>query len=125
MRSFAMGVLGAMGAVAAFFLLIITVVGIPFALLGVLAAGLALAASGCAVLETVGRALVRHRSQNPYVHLGLGCALFLGVSAIPYLGVLVGIVVALLATGILVSTRGAGLLAKMGRGSQPYRAVPA
>ncbi len=124
MRSFAMGVIGVIGAAGLFLLLCITVVGIPFAVLGALAAALALAASGCAVLETVGRALIRHRSQNPYVHLGLGCALFLGVSAIPYIGVVVGIVVTLLATGILVSTRGAGLLAKLSRGPQPYRSAP-
>jgi hypothetical protein len=124
MRSFAMGVIGAIGAAGLFVLLCITVVGIPFAILGGLGAALALAASGCAVLETVGRALVRHRSQNPYVHLGLGCALFLGVSAIPYIGVAVGLVVGLLATGILVSTRGAGLLSKIARGSQPYRTAP-
>ncbi len=123
MRSFAMGVLGAIGSAAMFLVLCVTVIGIPFALLGALGLFLALAASVCAVLETIGRALVRHRSQNPYLHLGLGCGLFLGATALPWIGPIIGTIVVLLALGVLVSTRGAGLLHKTLRGAQPYRSA--
>lgn len=125
MKSFAMGVLGVLGACSTFLVLCVTVIGIPFALLGAVAAGLALAASLCAVLETVGRALVRHKSQNPYVHLALGCFLFLALSAIPYVGPVVTVATLLFATGILVTTRLAGLIQKKNGGAQPYRAAPA
>jgi hypothetical protein len=125
MRSFAMGVLGVIGAAATFLVLCVTVIGIPFALLGALAAALALATSLCAVLETVGRGLVRHKSQNPYLHLAVGCFLFLAFSAIPVVGPIVTVATCLFATGILVSTRLAGLVQKKNGGAQPYRAAPA
>ncbi len=125
MRSFAMGVVGLFGVAAAFVLLCVTVVGIPFAVIGALAGALAFAASLCAVLETAGRALVRHKSQNPYVHLAVGCFLFLGLSAIPVLGKIVVISTFLLATGILVTTRLAGLVQKKNGGAAPYRTAPA
>ncbi len=124
MRSFAMGILGVLGAVAAALVLCVTIVGVPFAVLGVLAAVLALATSVCAVLETVGRALLRHKSQNPYVHLAVGCFLFLAVTAIPVVGPIVAAVIGLLATGILVSTRLAGILQKKNGGAAPYRTSP-
>jgi hypothetical protein len=124
MRSFAMGVLGVLGAAATMLILVVTVVGIPFAIVGALAGALALCAGVCAVLETIGRALVRHKSQNPYVHLAIGCALFLGATAIPVLGPVVAVVVCLLATGVLVSTRLAGLIQpKNTRNGGPYRAA--
>ncbi len=125
MRSFAMGILGVLGGMAAFLLLCITVIGIPFALLGMLAVFLMVVGSMCAVLETVGRALTRHKTQNPYVHLAVGCGLLLGVSAIPVLGGLVVSVVVLLAAGVLVSTRGAGYLAKGASNGSPYRTASA
>lgn len=124
MRSLALGVVGLLGAGATFLVLCVTVVGIPFALLGAVVGAIAIAASVCAVLETVGRALLRHKSQNPYVHLAVGCFLFLAASAIPGIGKAVAVVTILAATGILVSTRLAGFIQKKS-GSHPYRTAPA
>jgi hypothetical protein len=124
MRSFAMGVLGMIVGSVAFVVLCVTVIGVPFALIGAVAAMLAVLGGMCAVLETVGRALTRHRTQNPYVHLLLGCGLFLAVSAIPVLGPIVAAVVVLLATGLVVSTRVAGLVQRRPAGT-PYRTAAA
>ena len=124
MRSFAMGVVGVLGAAAAFLVLCVTVIGAPFAVLGALLLILAVFASMCAVLETVGRALTRHRTQNPYIHLLVGCGLFLGASAIPVLGGIVVAAVVLVSVGLLVSTRGAGLVQPKLRGT-PYRTAAA
>lgn len=124
MRSFAMGVLGLIVGAVAFVALCVTVIGVPFALIGAVAAMLAVLGGMCAVLETLGRALTRHRTQNPYVHLLLGCGLFLAVSAIPVLGPIVAAVVVLLATGLVVSTRVAGLVQRRPAGT-PYRTAAA
>ena len=124
MRTFAMGVLGLLGGGVAFLVLCVTVIGIPFAFLGAIAVTFAVFASMCAVLETVGRALTRHKTQNPYVHLAAGCALFFAVGALPVIGPIVTFVVALLATGLVVSTRAAGLVNRPLPGS-PYRTAAA
>lgn len=125
MRSFAMGILGILGSIATFFILCVTIIGIPFAFIGAVLALFGLAASMCAVLETAGRALTRHKSQNPYVHLGVGCLLFFAALSIPYLWSIVLITVVCMAAGMLVSTRGAGLVQRRSGASSPYRAVPA
>ncbi|HEY8079046.1 MAG TPA: hypothetical protein VIF62_33165 [Labilithrix sp.] len=111
MRSFAMGILGAIGA---FFVVVggsITIVGIPFVVLGVLLATFALYVAIAAVLTTFGHAVLGHKTQNPYLHLLFGCGVFLILGAIPYVGGLVTFVVVMIAIGILVSTRIGGLAA--------------
>lgn len=109
MRSFALGVVwlivGALGTVA----LCVTIVGIPLAIIGVLLAVFAGYAGVCAVLTAVGSALVRHKSDNVYVHLAVGCALFLVLGALPYLGSLVTVALLFTSIGVVVATRGAGL----------------
>ncbi|MBK8255088.1 MAG: polymer-forming cytoskeletal protein [Polyangiaceae bacterium] len=124
MRSFAKGIVGFLAACALFLVLCVTVVGIPFALIGATVAVVAVFGSMCAVLETAGRALVKHKSDNPYVHLAVGTLLFLGATALPVIGPLVGFTVAFLAVGVLVSTRAAGLIQKKNGGAQPYRSAP-
>ncbi|MCA9590633.1 MAG: hypothetical protein KC657_35275, partial [Myxococcales bacterium] len=67
-------------------------------------------ASIVAALTTAGAAVLQHRTQNPYLHLLLGCGALLVVGAIPVIGGLVTFVLACMGVGILVGTRAAGLI---------------
>jgi len=109
MRSFALGVVGLLLGALATVALCVTIVGIPLAIIGVLLAVFAGYAGVCAVLTAVGSALVRHRSDNVYVHLAVGCALLLVLGSIPYLGGFVTVALLFTSVGVVVATRGAGL----------------
>jgi hypothetical protein len=111
MRSFALGVVGSLVALVAIVALCITLLGIPVAIVGAIFCVFGIYAGICAVLTTVGGALLGHRSKNPYLHLALGCALYLVLSSIPYFGELVTLAVAAIGIGTLVATRAAGLIA--------------
>ncbi|WP_437315676.1 hypothetical protein [Sorangium sp. So ce385] len=127
MRSFALGVVGVLGAVAVAAALCVTLIGIPFAVIGLLLAVVAVVAGGCAVLETAGAGLFGHRTRNPYAHLAIGCLGLLIVSGIPYVGGALCAAVALIGAGALVATRLAGLLRPRPRGegaAGPYRTAP-
>ena len=105
MRTFAVGVVGTLAALALLIAMCVTIIGIPIALAGVVV-GVLLAYGGvCAVLQTAGEALLRHRTENPYVHLAVGCALFLIASSLPLVGGYLTAVVVLLGVGAVVSTR--------------------
>ena len=112
MRSFALGVVGLIVAILLVLAFTITVIGIPVAVIGALLAVVAGYAGICAVLTVAGGALLRHKTRNPYVHLALGCFLFMIAKAVPVVGDLVLITVVLLGIGTLVATRGAGLFPK-------------
>lgn len=112
MRSFALGVVG----LVVFGLLVLafslTIIGIPIAFIGSLVAVVAGYAGMCAVLTVVGGALLRHKTRNPYIHLALGCFLFMVAKALPFVGNVVLLAVMLLGIGTLVATRGAGYFPK-------------
>ena len=127
MRSFALGVVGVLGALAIAAALCVTLIGVPFAVIGLLLAVIAVVAGGCAVLETAGAGLFGHRTKNPYAHLAIGCFGLLSASAIPYIGGALCAAVALIGAGALVATRLAGLLRPKPRGegaAGPYRTAP-
>ncbi len=127
MRSFALGVVGVLGALAIAVALCVTLIGVPFAVIGLLLAVVAVVAGGCAVLETAGAGLFGHRTKNPYVHLAIGCLGLLIVSAIPYIGGALCAAVALIGAGALVATRLTGLLRPKARSEGtggPYRTSP-
>lgn len=127
MRSFALGVVGVLGALAVAAALCVTLIGVPFAVIGLLLAVIAVVAGGCAVLETAGAGLFGHRTKNPYVHLAIGCVGLLIASAIPYIGGALCAAVALIGAGALVATRLAGLLRLKPRSegaAGPYRTSP-
>ncbi|WP_437951935.1 polymer-forming cytoskeletal protein [Sorangium sp. So ce296] len=126
MRSFALGAVGVLGAVAVAAALCVTLIGIPFAVIGLLLAVVAVVAGGCAVLETAGAGLFGHRTRNPYAHLAIGCLGLLIVSGIPYVGGALCAAVALIGAGALVATRLAGLLRPRPRegAGGPYRTAP-
>jgi hypothetical protein len=73
------------------------------------------------VLETLGGALLAHRTKNPYVHLAFGALIFLVACAIPFVGALAKISVVLIALGSVVSTRAAGLVPPRRASGGPYR----
>jgi uncharacterized protein YacL len=110
MRTLALGVVGAIAAIALSIALCVTLIGIPVALVGVVVFILAAYAGVCAVLTTAGEALVRHRTTNAYVHLAVGCALYFLVGLVPWFGAWAAVGVFLAGVGVMVATRGAGLV---------------
>lgn len=119
MRSFALGVVGTLvgsiGAIILLAVLCVTVIGIPVAILGVLAAILVLYGGIASALTTFGAAVAGHRTQNPYIHLLVGCAAFLVLSSIPSVGGIVTFVVTMIAVGALLTTRAGGLIERSRR----------
>jgi len=108
-RAFALGLVSLIAISAIAIALCVTVIGIPFAAAGAFFAVFATYAGICAALRTVGAALVRHRTENRYLHLALGCALFLVAGAIPWLGPLLTLGLIAVGLGTVVATRAAGL----------------
>jgi hypothetical protein len=130
MRTFAMGVVGILMAIVLFIAMCVTIIGIPFAIIALLLSLVAMWGGVCAVLEVAGNAMLGHKTKNGYVHLAAGCAAFLILSSIPYLGGFVTAAVLLTGIGSLASTRFAGLFRTKGPGQTnggavPYRSAPA
>jgi len=123
-RCFGLGIVGALGALGLFIALCITVIGIPVALVALLVSIFAIYASMCAGLTATGAALVRHRSTNPYVHLAVGCLVYLVVGFVPFVGGLFTAALVLAGIGVLVATRLAGFVPRRKRDNKsegPYR----
>lgn len=115
-RAFAVGLVSMLVSVPLLIALCVTVIGIPIALVGALALGFATYVGIIAALRTFAAALIRHRTENAYLQLALGCVVFLLVGAIPWLGDFVTLTVALIGLGSVVGTRGAGLWPKRTNG---------
>ncbi|MBN2194017.1 MAG: hypothetical protein JW751_14475 [Polyangiaceae bacterium] len=109
LRSLLQGFLAFLLLVLATVLLVVTCIGIPIAAALLLGSLFAANAGLCAILATVGTALIQHRSQNPYVHLAVGCALYLVVGMVPFAGGFATFLLGLMGLGTVVLTRGAGL----------------
>jgi hypothetical protein len=110
MRGFALGVVGLIAAIALVVALCVTIVGIPVAIVGVLAGAIATYVGVVAVVTTLGQGLLRHRTENPYVHLAVGSAILFVVGAIPYVGSVAVTFVFFMGIGIIVATRAAGII---------------
>ncbi|HEY1691809.1 MAG TPA: polymer-forming cytoskeletal protein [Polyangiaceae bacterium] len=121
MRSIALGMLGSFLGLLLIIALCITVIGSPIAVVVAIVGAFGVLAAMCAVLSVVGEGLVRHRTENPYVHLAVGCGLFVLLSAIPWVGGIVVALVMVAGVGVLVATRGAGYFVKKNGGGTPYR----
>jgi cytoskeletal protein CcmA (bactofilin family) len=117
MRSFAMGLVGSLAGLVGLVAMCVTLIGIPFAALLLVVAVLATYASIAAVLTTCGAAVAGHKTDNPYVHLLVGCVGLLLVGVIPYVGGVVTFAVTMVAVGTLVTTRLAGLADRRKRGA--------
>jgi hypothetical protein len=120
MRSFALGVVGLIAAIALVIAMCVTVVGIPVAIVGVLVGAIAVYAGVAAVLTTLGEGLLRHRTKNPYIHLALGCAILLLLNAIPYVGTAAWVFVSFAGIGVVIATRAAGLVPPRANGGSPF-----
>jgi hypothetical protein len=108
-RSWALGTLAVLLASVLLIAMCVTVIGIPFALASGVIVALAAYVGVAAALTTVGGALLRHKTRNPYIHLAAGCVMLTIVGALPYVGWLATAAVALTGLGAIVATRGAGL----------------
>jgi hypothetical protein len=112
MRSVALGLTGALASALVLIALCVTVIGIPIAIVALLAGVFAVLGAMCAVISVAGEGLLRHKTENPYVHLAVGCALFVVLASIPWVGGIVVAAVVFAGIGVLVGTRAAGFLAK-------------
>jgi hypothetical protein len=124
MRSFALGVVGGIVGALAIGLIGVTIIGLPVAAVLLLGAIFGAYSGICAVLATVGKALIGHKTDNPHIHLLVGCALFLVSGAIPFVGSIVTLAVVLTGIGTVVATRAAGMLVPNGRASYTSPASP-
>lgn len=112
MRSIALGLVGVIGSIIALILVALTIIGIPFAAIGgVTAVALAFAGTASAAV-VVGAMVAGHKSQNVYVHLAAGCALFMVAGFIPWIGGWVQAAMVLAGIGGMVATRAMGFLEK-------------
>lgn len=125
MRTFALGVVGSLAFGLAFVAVSVTVIGIPIALIALILGVVGAYAGICAALTTAGGALAHHKYKSPYVHLAIGCALFLLLSSIPWIGGFVTAAVVFLGIGALVATRGAGFFGRSQKDEGPYRTAAA
>jgi uncharacterized protein YacL len=110
MRSMALGIASLVVGSVLGILLCVTIVGIPVALAGLFIGILAAYAGICAALSALGSALVAHRSENPYVHLAVGCGVFLILGFIPYFGTFLTGLILLAGLGAFAATRAAGFI---------------
>jgi hypothetical protein len=109
MRTLALGIVGCIFALAVGLALCVTIIGIPVALVASGVFVLAAYAGVTAVLTTIGEALFRHKTENTYVHLAVGCGLYFLVGLLPWVGKWSGPLVFLAGVGVMVATRVAGL----------------
>jgi hypothetical protein len=120
MRAFATGlvgtVLGLLSSAILLTVLCVSVIGIPVAVMAVLLAVLAVYGAIASALTTFGAAVIGHKTQNPYLHLLLGCGAFLVLLSIPVVGGIVAFAVTMIAIGALILTRVGGLLDRRKKG---------
>jgi hypothetical protein len=110
MRNIAIGIASLVVGSVLLVLLCVTIVGIPVALAGIFIGILAAYAGICAALSAVGSAIVAHRSENPYVHLAVGCGVFLILGFIPYFGTFLTVLILFAGLGAFAATRAAGFI---------------
>jgi hypothetical protein len=109
-RTFALGVVSFFAGVVIAAALCVTIIGIPFAMVGLIVAVIAGAAGIVATLAVVGNALIGHRTKNRYLHLALGCAILLVAGNLPWLGELVTFVAICFGLGSVIASRAGGLI---------------
>ncbi len=106
LRTFALGVLGALCAPILCVLLTITILGIPAAIVLALASALAMYAGVAASALAVGKILpIRRLVGSPVLQLGAGVFVLFLLARIPVLGVILFVVAAALGIGAIVRTR--------------------
>jgi len=119
-RSFALGLVSLIVFGVAGVAFCVTVIGIPIVLCVAVVGIFATYAGIVATLRTAGAALIRHRTDNPYLHLALGCVGFFVVGAIPWIGDFVTLTVGLIGLGAVIGSRGAGFWPARKNGGSGY-----
>lgn len=130
MRMFALGIAGFFGGLLVLAAMCVTVIGIPFAAIGLLLGIFGTFAAMTSVLEVIGRAFIGHKTKNEYAHLALGCTLFAVVMMIPGVDDIAKLILMFVSIGSLVATRAAGLIPPRKNGqtvsdAHPYRSAEA
>lgn len=123
-RNLGLGLLGALGLLVSVATLAITLVGIPLAIVLFVSSLVVSYLGFCVVPLALGRRLGSRRSQNPYVHQAIGCALLFLILSIPVAGGLLGMAGTLVALGGLIRTRGARLASPRQQVSLPQAIDP-
>ncbi len=116
-KGFAIGILALFLSLVASVVLCITVIGIPLVVIGWLFAALCIYGGVVSVLTLVGELVLRHKTQNSYAHLVMGCFIYLVVGAIPVAGGVVTAILFFVAIGAVWRTRAGGIFAKEPKGA--------
>jgi cytoskeletal protein CcmA (bactofilin family) len=111
-RALGLGVAALIGGFFAMIVLCVTIIGIPVAIMLFLVGALGVYAGMCAVFLELGALVLEERTDSPYVHLALGCLMYLVFSTLPVIGWLATALAVVCGLGLLVSTRFAGLLGR-------------
>lgn len=111
-KGFGIGIIALFLSLVASVVLCITVIGIPLVVIGWLFAALCIYGGVVSVLTLVGELVLRHKTQNAYAHLVVGCLIYLVVGAIPVAGGVVTAILFFVAIGAVWRTRAGGLFAK-------------
>ena len=111
-RALGLGTAALIGGFFALIVLCVTIVGIPVALMLFLVGALGVYAGMCAVFLELGALVLDERTDSPYVHLALGCSVYLVFSTLPVIGWLATALAGVCGLGLLVSTRFAGLIGR-------------
>ncbi|HSC86361.1 MAG TPA: polymer-forming cytoskeletal protein [Polyangiaceae bacterium] len=109
-KALALGFGSLLVAAVALVTLLVTIIGIPLAVLSGLALVVAGYAGFCAALYTLGALVLRRPEANPYLQLAIGCCLVFVARMVPGLGEFACLLIGVAAFGALVTTRGGGLL---------------
>ncbi len=115
-KGFGIGIIALFLSLVASVVLCITVIGIPLVVIGWLFAALCIYGGVVSVLTLVGELVLRHKTQNSYAHLVMGCLIYLVVGAIPVAGGVVTAILFFVAIGAVWRTRAGGLFAKEPKG---------
>ena len=111
-RALGLGAAALIGGFFALIVLCVTIIGIPVALMLFLVGALGVYAGMCAVFLELGALVLEERTDSPYVHLALGCFMYLVFSTLPVIGWIATMLAVVCGLGLLVSTRFAGLIGR-------------
>jgi cytoskeletal protein CcmA (bactofilin family) len=111
-RALGLGAAALIGGFFAMIVLCVTIIGIPIAIMLFLVGALGVYAGMCAVFLELGALVLEERTDSPYVHLALGCLMYLVFSTLPVIGWIATALAVVCGLGLLVSTRFAGLIGR-------------
>ncbi|HTU63215.1 MAG TPA: hypothetical protein VMF89_32365, partial [Polyangiales bacterium] len=111
-RALGLGMATLVGGFFALIVLCVTIIGIPVAIMLFLVGALGVYAGMCAVFLELGALVLEERTDSPYIHLALGCFMYLIFGTLPVIGWLATALAVVCGLGLLVSTRFGGLIGR-------------